>query len=472
MSEHKIVGVTKNSPADKAGIRKGDRLILLNGMPVTDIFDYHYIAEDVSVDLTIRHADDSEQVYKIHKGEDEDLGLVFPESLMDDYKSCYNKCIFCFIDQNPEGMRKTIYFKDDDSRLSFLQGNYITMTNMKEEEIDRIIKYKLAPINISVHTTNPELRKSMLHNRFAGNILDHIEKLYKADIPMNGQIVLCKGVNDGEELYRTIKDLTRFAPVMESLSVVPVGLTRYRDGLCVLNPFTREDAEEVIDMIEGFQQEVVARCGLHFVHASDEWYILAGRPMPAEETYDGYLQIENGVGMTRQFHEDFHAAVEEVMRIGRVRGLARLKLKPEERRLRHMLKANPGRRVSTISGILAYGNRRFVKREIARIRPDISFRVYPIRNDFFGPRITVTGLLTGQDIVKQLKGKDLGDALLIPKDCLKADEDIFLDDMRLTDLEKALQVKTIIVKSYGMEYLQDIIGVEPDNVGTASPYEL
>ena len=209
MNEHRIVSVTEHSPAAKAGIRKGDRLILLNGMPVQDIFDYHYLAEDIKVTLTVRHSDDTEETYTITKGEDEDLGLVFPESLMDDYKSCYNKCIFCFIDQNPEGMRDTIYFKDDDSRLSFLQGNYITMTNMKEEEIDRIIKYKLAPINISVHTTNPELRKSMLHNRFAGNILEHIEKLYKAEIPMNGQIVLCRGVNDGEELYRTIKDLLR-----------------------------------------------------------------------------------------------------------------------------------------------------------------------------------------------------------------------------------------------------------------------
>ncbi len=458
MNEHRIVSVTEHSPAAKAGIRKGDRLILLNGMPVQDIFDYHYLAEDIKVTLTVRHSDDTEETYTITKGEDEDLGLVFPESLMDDYKSCYNKCIFCFIDQNPEGMRDTIYFKDDDSRLSFLQGNYITMTNMKEEEIDRIIKYKLAPINISVHTTNPELRKSMLHNRFAGNILEHIEKLYKAEIPMNGQIVLCRGVNDGEELYRTIKDLSRYAPVMQSLSVVPVGLTRYRDGLCQLDPFTKEDAEEVIDMIEGFQREIMEKAGTHFVHASDEWYILAGRRMPKEETYDGYLQIENGVGMTRLLFEEFHAAVNSVGRAGKKKGLELLGLSREERELRRILHSNPGRKVSTVCGMLAYKSSSVIRKELARIRPDISFFVYPIRNDFFGPRITVTGLLTGQDIARQLKGRELGDALLIPQDCLKADEEIFLDDMSLRELEKALQVKTIIVKSYGVEYLKAITG--------------
>ena len=459
MSEHRIVSVTEHSPAYKAGIRKGDRLILLNGMPVQDIFDYHYLAEDIKVTLTVLHEDGKEETYVIHKGEDEDLGLVFPESLMDDYRSCYNKCIFCFIDQNPEGMRETIYFKDDDSRLSFLQGNYITMTNMKEEEIDRIIRYKLAPINISVHTTNPELRVSMLHNRFAGNILEHIEKLYRAEIPMNGQIVLCRGVNDGNELYRTINDLSRFAPVMQSLSVVPVGLTRYRDGLCTLDPFAKEDAEEVIDMIEGFQKEVMERCGIHFVHASDEWYILAGRRMPKEETYDGYLQIENGVGMTRMLFEDFHEAVNRAGRAGRKKGLELLKLSPEDRELRRMLHKNPGRKVSTICGMLAYRNSPVILKEVARIRPDIKFMVYPIRNDFFGPRITVTGLLTGQDICKQLKGRELGDALLIPQDCLKADEEIFLDDMPLRELEKALQVKTIIVKSYGVDYLKAIVGI-------------
>lgn len=460
MHEHRIVNVIQGSPAAEAGLKEGDLLVSLNGMPVEDVFDYHYLAEEISVTITVRTAEGQEKTVTIEKDEDEDLGLVFAESLMDDYKSCYNQCIFCFIDQNPKGMRDTIYFKDDDSRLSFLQGNYITMTNMKESEIDRIIRYKLAPINISVHTTNPELRVSMLHNRFAGNILEHIRKLYAAEIPMNGQIVLCKGVNDGEELYRTIRDLSGFAPVMESLSVVPVGLTRYRDGLCQLNPFTKEDAEEVIDMIEGFQAEIMDRYGTHFVHASDEWYILAGREVPAEETYDGYLQIENGVGMTRLLYEEFRNAVDAVLEASGIRGLKKLKMSREQRTLASIARKNPGRKVSTITGELAAGNTAFIQGQLARIRPDIRLQVFPIRNDFFGPKITVTGLLTGQDIAAQLKNVDLGDALLIPQACLKADEDIFLDDMRLTDLEKALQVKTVIVKSYGMDYLKDIVGVQ------------
>ena len=277
MKEHLIVGITQGSPADIAGIKKGERLISLNGKEILDIFDYDFIAEDENVSLVTMSSDGEEKHYEIEKEEGEELGLLFEESLMDNYKSCYNKCIFCFIDQNPQGMRETIYFKDDDSRLSFLQGNYITMTNMKDSEIDRIIEYKLAPINISVHTTNPELRCSMLHNRFAGRIMEHIEKLYKAEIPMNAQIVLCKGVNDGEELLRSLRDLAAFAPAMGSVSVVPVGLTKYRDGLCQLDEFNSEDAEDVIDMIEDIQKEVYDKYGIHFAHASDEWYIMAGR---------------------------------------------------------------------------------------------------------------------------------------------------------------------------------------------------
>ena len=460
MHEHKIVSVISGSPADLAGIREGDLLLSLNGEPVEDVFDYHYQAEEVSVSVAIRRPDGSERTLVIEKGEDDDLGMVFAESLMDNYKSCRNKCVFCFIDQNPPGMRDTIYFKDDDSRLSFLQGNYITMTNMKESEIDRIIRYKLAPINISVHTTNPELRMKMLNNRFAGNILEHIEKLYKAEIPMNGQIVLCKNYNDGDELRRTIRDLMQFAPVMASLSVVPVGLSRYRDGLCQLEPFSKEDSAEVIDIIEGFQKEAMEKCGIHFVHASDEWYIVAEREVPPEENYDGYLQIENGVGMTRLLYEEFRAAVHEVEEVSFYRGIHRLTMTKNDRKLAHMLKKNQGRRVSSICGMLARTPLEVIKKELGRIRPDIDFQVFPIVNDFFGHNITVTGLLTGQDIVAQLSGKDLGEALLLPKCCLKADEDIFLDDMHLSELENALQVKTVIVESYGMDFLKAIIGVE------------
>lgn len=457
MKEHLIVSVIENSPADIAGIKKGYKLILLNGSEVEDIFDYEYIAEDTSLDITVLNEENERLEFHIEKEEDENLGLCFEESLMDNYRSCTNKCIFCFIDQNPPGMRETIYFKDDDSRLSFLQGNYITFTNMKEEEIDRIIKFRLAPINISVQTTNPELRKMMLHNRFAGTIMERMKKLYDAEIPMNAQVVLCKGVNDGEELYRTITDLRQFVPILSSLSVVPVGLSKYRDGLYPMDPFTKEDAEEVIDMIEGFQKEIYEEHGIHFVFASDEWYITAGRPLPEAERYDGFKQVENGVGSSRLFLDEIKEEVDHLIRFRDGRHSFFERFSKEYKEDKKYLSINKNRHVSTIVGALSYGNRSIILNEIKRIRPDIKFDVHRILNDFYGHRITVTGLLTGGDIVKQLKGKDLGDALLIPDICLKADQDIFLDDMTLAELSEALQVKTVIVKSSGADYLHRVI---------------
>lgn len=460
MKEHLIVSVIEKSPADIAGIKKGYKLILLNGSEVEDIFDYEYIAEDTSLDITVLNEENERLEFHIEKEEDENLGLCFEESLMDNYRSCTNKCIFCFIDQNPPGMRETIYFKDDDSRLSFLQGNYITFTNMKEEEIDRIIKFRLAPINISVQTTNPELRKMMLHNRFAGTIMERMKKLYDAEIPMNAQVVLCKGVNDGEELYRTITDLRQFVPILSSLSVVPVGLSKYRDGLYPMDPFTKEDAEEVIDMIEGFQKEIYEEHGIHFVFASDEWYITAGRPLPEADRYDGFKQIENGVGSSRLFMDEIKEEVDHLIRFRDSKHSFFERFSKEYKEDKKYLSINKNRHVSTIVGALSYGNRTIISNEIKRIRPDIKFDVHRIINDFYGHRITVTGLLTGGDIVKQLKGKDLGEALLIPDICLKADQDIFLDDMTLAELSEALQVKTVIVKSSGADYLHRVISDE------------
>ncbi len=457
MKEHLIVSVIEKSPADIAGIKKGYKLILLNGSEVEDIFDYEYIAEDTSLDITVLNEENERLEFHIEKEEDENLGLCFEESLMDNYRSCTNKCIFCFIDQNPPGMRETIYFKDDDSRLSFLQGNYITFTNMKEEEIDRIIKFRLAPINISVQTTNPELRKMMLHNRFAGTIMERMKKLYDAEIPMNAQVVLCKGVNDGEELYRTITDLRQFVPILSSLSVVPVGLSKYRDGLYPMDPFTKEDAEEVIDMIEGFQNEIYEEHGIHFVFASDEWYITAGRPLPEADRYDGFKQIENGVGSSRLFLDELKEEVDHLISFRDSKHSFFERFSKEYKEDKKYLSINKNRHVSTIVGALSYGNRTIISNEIKRIRPDIKFDVHRIMNDFYGHRITVTGLLTGGDIVKQLKGKDLGETLLIPDICLKADQDIFLDDMTLAELSEALQVKTVIVKSSGADYLHRVI---------------
>lgn len=432
--EHIVKSVENESIAKELEIEAGDVILAINNQEIEDIFDYQYLINDEYIELLVRKPDGEEWLLEIEKDYDDDLGIEFENSLMDDYKSCHNKCIFCFIDQNPKGMRDTIYFKDDDSRLSFLQGNYITLTNMKEKDVERIIHYHLAPINISVHATNPKLRCKMLNNRFAGTILDRIRKFYEADIPMNGQIVLCKGVNDGDELRRTISDLLEFAPVMESVSVVPVGLSDYREGLFPLEAFDSEDAGQVIDMIEEYQKLAMEKCGMHFVHASDEWYINAGRDFPEAERYDGYIQLENGVGMMRLMLEEFADAYDE--------------LTGDDRAYE----------VSLITGVLAYDSFVEMAHRINIKFPNIKIHVYKIINDFFGHKITVTGLLTGGDIINQLKDKPLGNRVMLPQNVLKADEDIFLDDVTLDELKRALQVEVYIVKSNGADFVQGIIG--------------
>ena len=291
-----ITKVLPGSIAEEMGIEPGDRLMEINGEMIEDVFDYRFDIKDELVEVLIRKADGEEWLLEIEKEYDEDLGAEFETELMSDYKSCCNKCIFCFIDQMPEGMRESLYFKDDDSRLSFMQGNYITLTNMKEKDIERIIRYHLAPINISVQTTNPVLRCEMLHNRFAGDVLKYMDRLYAHEIEMNGQIVVCQGVNDGDELVRTLNDLERYIPFMRSVSVVPSGLTKYRKGLYPLEVFGREKAQETICIVERKQKECMKQHGIHFVHASDELYDLAGWEMPEAGRYDGYLQLENGVG--------------------------------------------------------------------------------------------------------------------------------------------------------------------------------
>ena len=432
--EHVVKKVLEDSIAQEMEIEPGDVILEINGNKIVDIFDYQYYIEDEYIEVLVRKPDGDEWLLEIDKDYDEDLGIEFENSLMDDYRSCYNKCIFCFIDQNPPGMRDTIYFKDDDSRLSFLQGNYITLTNMKDEDVDRIIRYHLAPINVSVHTTNPDLRCKMLNNRFAGTVMDRLQKFYDAGIPMNGQIVLCKGINDGDELRRSISDLMGFAPVMESLSVVPVGISDYRDGLFKLEPFDSRDAAEVIDIIEGFQKQAYEKFGTHFVHASDEWYINAGRPMPSADNYDGYTQIENGVGMVRSLYDEFYEALADI---------------PADDR---------EYTASIVTGVLVYDHIKKLAEELEKKFKNVKLHVYKIVNDFFGHRITVTGLLTGQDIKKQLQGKELGSRLLLPENTLKCDEEIFLDDMTLDELREALQVEIYIVKSNGADLVNGAIG--------------
>ena len=432
--EHIVKEILEGSIAQEMEIEPGDNILAVNDHPIEDIFDYQYLINDEYIELLVRKSDGEEWLLEIDKDYDEDLGIVFENSLMDNYKSCYNKCIFCFIDQNPKGMRDTIYFKDDDSRLSFLQGNYITLTNMKEKDIDRIINYHLAPINISVHTTNPKLRCSMLNNRFAGAILDYIRKFYEAGIPMNGQIVLCKGINDGEELWRTISDLMEFVPVMESLSVVPVGLSDYRDGLFHLEPFNREDACEVIDIIEHFQKKAFEKHGTHFVQASDEWYKNAGRDFPEADRYDGFIQLENGVGMVRLLMDEFDEEWSSI--------------EGDDREYE----------VSMVTGVLVYDSIKLLADRIPEKFPNVKVHLYKIINDFFGHRITVTGLLTGGDIRKQLTGKPLGQRLILPSNTLMADEPKFLDDVTLAELTDALQVDVCIVESSGADFIHAVIG--------------
>ena len=433
--KHIISKIEKGSIAEELKIAPGDALICINGQKIEDVFDYHYLIHEEDITVLIRKPDGEEWEFEIEKDYDEDLGIVFDSGLMDDYKSCRNKCIFCFIDQMPKGMRDTLYFKDDDSRLSFLQGNYITLTNMKQNDIERIIRYRLEPINISVHTTNPALRCKMLNNRFAGEALAHMKRLKEESIQMNGQIVLCKGINDGAELEQSISDLTAYIPCMQSLSVVPAGMTKYREGLYPLEPFTKTDAGEVISVIHRWQQYCMERYGIHFVHAGDEWYLMAEKEIPKEETYDGYLQLENGVGMMRLLEDEFLEALDKTER-----------------------KSAGMRKLTIATGTLAAPLLTKLCGRLMQKFPDIFVRVIPIRNDFFGEQITVAGLLTGQDLIAQLKGVDLGEKLLLSSHLLRSGEEVFLDDVTLTELKNALQVQVDIVKSSGQDFVDACIG--------------
>ena len=444
---HTIKSVDPGSIADELGLEPGDRLLSIDGHELEDIFDYEYYIENESIMVVVAKKNGEEWELDI-ENDYQDLGLTFENGLMSDYKSCHNKCVFCFIDQMPKGMRETLYFKDDDSRLSFLQGNYVTLTNMKDKDIERIIKFKLAPINISVQTTNPELRCKMLHNRFAGEALKKIDRLYEAGTPMNGQVVMCKNLNDGDELDRTIRDLTKYIPCMESVSVVPVGISKYRDGLYPLEPITAEDAAKTIDIIEKWQKKVYAEHGIHFIHASDEFYILAGRELPEEERYDGYIQLENGVGMIRLLTTEVHEALDE--------------LEGDEEK----------EELSIATGKLAAVYLAGFLEEIKKKFPNRKVHLYPIRNDFFGEMITVAGLITGQDLIAQLKDKPLGSRLLLPECMFRSGEEVFLDDITRQEVENALQVPVNIVKSSGQDFVNAVLHASEESGASYEAYEL
>lgn len=428
-----ITGVQKLSPALRAGIQPGDQLISMNGNEIADVLDYMFYAAESRVELVLERQGETIQTV-ILKSEYDDLGLEFKSFLMDDKRRCHNNCVFCFIDQMPPNMRETLYFKDDDARLSFLQGNYITLTNLKQRDIDRIIRMRLN-INISVHTTNPELRCKMMNNRFAGEKLDYLRQLADAGIMMNCQIVLCPGLNDGAELERTLTDLGELMPSIQSVAVVPVGLSKFRTGLHPLTPLNKASAEEALDLIERFQSRFLKEYGTRLVFASDEFYLKAQRPIPPAEYYEEYPQYENGVGMIRSFEDEFDDALAQTE-----------------------CEAAP-RRISVATGVASSKLLQNLVVKAIKKWHNVHCEVFAIINHYFGENITVAGLVTATDLIAQLKGKPLGEELLLPSAMIKKDSDLFLDDYTIGQVESALNVKITLVENDGWVFLQRLLGI-------------
>lgn len=427
----RISTVEQGSMADRKGIRPGWRLDQINGEDFADILEYRFLccSERVALSLT---TDTGQQKRVIICNDYEDIGIGFENPLIDRPRSCRNKCIFCFIDQLPKGMRDTLYFKDDDSRLSFLHGNYITLTNMTERDLQGIVKTRISPINISVHTTNPVLRVKMLNNRFAGDILDKMCYLAENTITMNCQIVCCKGINDGEELSKTVRDLAALYPYVNSISAVPVGLSRYREGLYPLEAYEKEDCLTLLDRVDKLQQELLACIGTRLIYAADEFYLKAGRELPNFDSYEGFPQIENGVGMISSMREEFYD------------GLAGLSKEPCNKKL------------SIVTGTAAAPEFGRYAAALEALRPGLTITVYAVKNDFFGHGVNVAGLLTAGDILHQTKGHDLGQAVLISQNMLKADEAVFLDDITLKTFEQRLGVPVICVGDNGYDLINTI----------------
>ncbi len=434
----KITSVDTNSRAMKAGIQANDILVSINGRQINDVLDYRFHLANKQLDICILRGNE-ELIFSIVKQEYDDIGLDFETPLMDNKHSCENKCIFCFIDQLPKGLRKSLYFKDDDSRLSFLHGNYITLTNLTEKDIDRIIEMHISPVNVSVHTTNPELRVKMMKNKRSGEVLSYLKKLADAGIHICGQIVLCKGINDGDELQRSMNDLVSYVPALQSVSIVPAGKTKFRDNLFHLESFTPDDCRNVIAQVEKFADECLKKHGTRLFFCADEFYIKAQIPLHDDDYYEGYAQIENGVGMLTSLSTEF--------------GI-------EEKYIDEYLEKYKGpRKISVVTGVASSKLINDMCVRLTEYIDGLEINVYTVVNNFFGHEITVSGLLTGADIYDQLKDKELYDELILPPNVLRAEGDLFLCGMSLDELAEKLGVKIRLSSNDGAGFISAMLGI-------------
>ncbi|OGO78046.1 MAG: Fe-S oxidoreductase [Clostridiales bacterium GWB2_37_7] len=440
INEVHIKDVLPGSIAEELEIEKGDKLVAINGASVLDIIEYKYLITDEYLEMEIRKPDGEIWEFEIEKEYDEDLGIVF-DGIIDNPKSCHNKCIFCFIDQMPKGMRETLYFKDDDTRLSFLMGNFITLTNMKREELNKIIRYRISPINVSVHTTNPELRKEMLNNKNAVKIMDYLKLLTENDIEVKAQIVLCSGVNDGAELERTLRELSEMYPSLSTTAIVPIGLTKYREGLYHLKEITKEKAKEIIIQVEAIQKEFLKKLDTRFSFLSDEFYLIAEKPLPEYDTYEDFKQLDNGVGLITLFRDEIKNS---------------LKLIKKQEYCTH------NKKLHIVTGRYAYPIMLEAVESIKNKIPNLDLDVTGIDNDFFGHSVKVSGLITGQDIISQMKDKlvqGVENILLIPDSMLRKGEVVMLDDITMTDIEKQLNVRMIACREEGSDLIEKILSI-------------
>lgn len=426
---NKIAKIIEESIAEELEIEVGDKLISINGTEIKDIIDYKFLMADDYIEVEIEKQDGEIWTFEVEKDYQEDLGIEFENAIMDEARSCHNNCLFCFIDQLPDGMRNTLYFKDDDSRLSFLQGNFVTLTNMNNEDLDRIIRYRISPINISVHTTNAELRKKMLNNRFAGDIYDKLKKLAKAGITMNCQIVLCPGYNNGEELVKTVSDLYKLYPAIENVAAVPVGVTKFRKNLNEITLYDAQSAKAEIEQISQFQQKALKKIGSPFVRLADEFYVMAGVEVPSTDFYGDFEQIEDGIGMIRFFRDSI------------------------TKNLKKLNKKAKGS-FTLITGVSAHDEIEWAANAITEKNDKITINIQRIVNDFFGPTITAGGLLTGQDIMKQVQADNVFDYIIMPKNMFKSGESIMLDDITIAELENYFNKKILLCEYTGEDLIQ------------------